>query len=140
MTTTVDIVRRTLGELTERQRKLEPLIDEVALLKRAIRDVNALLLRLEGSHDGSKSGQRGRPWVPAANTQAAEILKLVRSHERGLHAVVVARQLEIKPSNAEGLLCRLLKAGYVERPAPGFYKITAAAPTEAELYRASTGQ
>lgn len=131
--TTVEIVRQALRELDERERKLEPLLAEATAVKRAIKDITALLLRLEGTHDGSKTGRRTKPWVPAPNSQAGEILNMLREHERGLHTKVVARELDAPLKTVDTMLCRLLKAGYLERPAPGFYKLAANAPTEDEI-------
>lgn len=126
--TTVEIIRRTLAELQARERQVAPLMAEIGALRRAIRDVGALLVRLEST--------RGREWAPAPGTQPARVLALLRGHARGMHIKVIAQEVGMSLTSAASILPRLAQAGYVRRSAPGFYEITDEAPASvAELAR-----
>lgn len=117
-----------LQALEDRRRRIQPLLDEVRELDKAIREQRKLLAKFGANGKTAQrpplhavDGAPARP--PREGTNADRILKLLTEHPRGLNTAVIGREADVAAGSLNSVLGDLEAKGLVTKVGRGFWKI-----------------
>jgi hypothetical protein len=119
-----EVLQETLRQLSERRRKLEPFVDELAELDIVERDLRKTVDKL--NKRGGGRAPRSAAAAPAearTGTHRERTLAVLGEHPQGLSGARIAELAGIQGQQIYPLLAGMASDGVIEKVGRGFYRL-----------------